>query len=72
MSKTKPGDALAFRRLFDLLIKCQTMKYGISKNLLDSPDIIFMILSKDPGYLQDQCNRNALRIRRAEKRKTGY
>ena len=43
MSKIKPGDALAFRRLFDLLIKCQTVKYGISKNLLDSPDIICMI-----------------------------
>ena len=56
MSKIKPGDALAFRRLFDLLIKCQTVKYDISK---------------DSGYLQDRCNRNALRIRSAEKRETG-
>ena len=43
MSKIKPGDTIAFRRLFNFLIKCQTMDYGTSKNSLDSPDVVCMI-----------------------------
>ena len=62
MSKIKSGDAVAFRRLFNFLIKCQTMSYSTSKNPLDSPDVICMILSKVPGYLQDRWNIYALRI----------
>ena len=46
MSKIKPGDAITFRSLFNFLIKCQTMKYGTTKNPLESPDVIFMIPSK--------------------------
>ena len=68
MSKIKSGDAVAFRRLFNFLIKCQTMSYSTSKNPLDSPDVICMILSKVPGHLQERWNRNALRIRRTETR----
>ena len=71
MSKVKPGDALAFRRLFNILIKCQTVNYGTSKNPLDSPDVICMILSKVLGYPQDRWNRNSLRIRRTETREFG-
>ena len=47
------------------------MNYGISENPLDSPDVIFMILSKVPGHLQGRWNRNALRIRRTETREPG-
>ena len=71
VSKIKPGDAIAFRRLFNFLIKCQTMNYGTSKNPLDSSDIICMILSKVPGHLQDRWNRNVLIIRRTETREPG-
>ena len=46
MSKIKPADAMTFRSLFNFLIKCQTMKYGTTKNPLESPDVIFMIPSK--------------------------
>ena len=56
MSKIKSGDAVAFRRLFNFLIKCQTMSYSTSKNPLDSPDVICMIISKVPGHLQDRWN----------------
>ena len=71
MSKIKSGDAVAFRRLFNFLIKCQTMSYGTSKNPLDSPDVICMTHSKVPGPLQDLWNRNLLRIRRTETREPG-
>ena len=67
MSKIKSGDAVAFRRLFNFLIKCQTMSYGTSKNPLDSPDVICMILSKVPVICKTG-GKNALRIRRTETR----
>ena len=47
------------------------MSYGTSKNPLDSPDVVCMILSKVPGHLPDRWNRNALRIRRTETREPG-
>ena len=68
MFKIKSGDAVAFRRLFNFLIKRQTLSYGTSKNRLDSPDVTCMILSKVPGHLQDKWNRNTFRIRRTETR----
>ena len=58
MSKIKPGDAIAFRRPFNFLMKCQTMNYGTSKNPLDSPDVIFMTFLKVPGHLQDRSGIN--------------
>ena len=71
MSKIKFSDAVAFGRLFNFLIKCQTMNYTTSKNPFDSSDVISMMLSKVPGHLQDRQNRNALRIRRTETREPG-
>ena len=56
VSKIKPGYAIAFRRLFNFLIKCQTMNYDTSRNPLDSPDIICIIHSKVPDHLQDRWN----------------
>ena len=48
------------------------MNYSTFKNLLDSLDLICMILSKVPGHLQDRWNRNALEIiKRTETRKPG-
>ena len=53
MTKIKPGDAAAYRRLFNFLIKSQSLEYG-SQNPLDTPDVICMILAKIPGCLQDR------------------
>ena len=35
MTRIKPGDAAAYRRLFNLLIKCQSLQYGNNHNPLD-------------------------------------
>ena len=70
MAKIKPGDAAAYRRLFNSLIKCQSLEYG-SQNPLDTPDVICMILVKIPGYLQDRWNRNVQKIRKTEMREPG-
>ena len=53
MAKIKPGDTAAYRRLFNFLIKCQSLEYG-GQNPLDTPDVIFMIFTKIPGCLQDR------------------
>ena len=39
MTKIKPGDAAAYRRVFNFLIKCQSLKYG-NQNPLDTPDVM--------------------------------
>ena len=70
MTKIKPGDAAAYRRLFNFLIKCQSLEYG-SQNPLDTPDVICMILAKIPGYLQDRWNRNAQKMRKVQMREPG-
>ena len=70
MTKIKPGDAAAYRRLFNFLIKCQSLEYG-SQNPLDTPDVICMILAKIPGYLQDRWNRNVQKIRKVQMREPG-
>ena len=70
MTKTKPGDAGAYRRLFNFLIKLRSLKYGY-QNSLDTPDVICMVLTKIPGYLQNRWNRNVQKIRKIQKRETG-
>ena len=55
MTKIKPANAAAYRRLFNFLIKCQSLEYG-SQNPLDKPDIICMILAKILGYLKKKLN----------------
>ena len=70
MTKIKPGNAVAYRRLFSFLIKCQSLEYG-SQNPLDTPDAICMILAKIPGYLQDRWNRNVQKTRKIQMRAPG-
>ena len=68
MQPLKPGDAAAFRKLFNFLIKCQTMRVGSKRNPLDTPEMICMILAKLPLHLQDRWNRNTLLLRRRDSR----
>ena len=71
MTKIKPGDAAAFRRLFNFLIKFQTLQYSNNQNPLGTPDVICMILSKVPGFLQNRCNRHVHKIRKNQTREPG-
>ena len=64
MSPIKPGDISAFRKLFNLLIKCQSLSRSSQNNPLDAPEIISMILFKLPVHLLDRWNRNTLKIKR--------
>ena len=71
MTKIKPVDAAAFRRLFNFLIKCQSRQYSHDQILLDTPDVICMILLKVPGFLQDRWNRHVHKIRKNQTREPG-
>ena len=66
MTQIKPGDAAAYRKLFNFLIKCQSLEYG-NQNQFDTPDIFCMILAIILGYLQDKrLNRNMQKIRKVQ------
>ena len=56
MQPLKPGVAAAFQRLFNFLIKCQTVGVGSKHNPLDTPEMICMILAKLPPHLQARQN----------------
>ena len=71
MKKIKPGGAAAFRRLFNFLIKCQSLQYSYNQNPLDAPYVICMILSKILGFLQDRWNRHAHKIKTNQAREPG-
>ena len=64
MIPLKAGDATAFRKLFNFLIKCQTIEFDGHYNPLDTPEIICMVLSQLPLHLQDRWNRHTLQLRR--------
>ena len=70
ITKIKYGNAAAYRRLFNFLLKYQTLEYG-SQNPLDTPDVICMILAKIQRYLQDRWNRNVQKIRKTQMRQPG-
>ena len=62
MVPLKAGDATAFKKLFNFLIKCQTIEVDGHYNPLDTPEIICMVLSKLPLHLQDRWNHNTLQL----------
>ena len=64
MITLKAGDATAFRKLFNFLIKCQTIEADGHYDPLDTPEIILAVLSKLPLHVQDRWNRNTLQLRR--------
>ena len=65
----KARNAGAFRRFFNLLIKCRSLVSNRKTSpLIDNPDVICMLLAKLPTYMQDRWNRKVYIIRHAEGR----
>ena len=62
----KTGDADAYRRLQNFLVKCENIDHLQSWNVLNTPDIICMLLSKLPGSVRDKWSWKVLTIRRRE------
>ena len=64
----KQGDAEGYRRLLKFLLKCKTITQMQTWNVLDTPEVMCMPLSKLPGGMRDKWPRKVLGIRRKLKR----
>ena len=50
----KPGDAEACRKFHKFLLKCENITQTQTWNVLDTPEIMCMLLSKLPGGTRDK------------------
>ena len=62
------GDAVAYQKLQNFLIKCENVGHLQIWNVFNTPDIICMLLSKLPGSARDKWSRKALTIRQHQRR----
>ena len=64
----KHGDAEGYRKFYNFLLKCETVTQMQTWNVLDTPEVMCMLLSKLPGGARDKWSRRVLLIRRNQKR----
>ena len=62
----KPGDAEAYRKFHNFLLKCENIAQLQTWNVLGAPEIMCMLLSKLPGGKRDKRSRRILLIRRRQ------
>ena len=64
----KPGDCDAYRKSQNFLIKCENIDQMQCWNVLNTHDVVCMLVSKLPGNGRDSWSRKILEIRRKHKR----
>ena len=64
----KPGYAEAYRKFRNFLLKCKNITQMQIWNVLDTPEIMCMLLSKLPGGTRDKWSRMVLLIRKKQER----
>ena len=64
----KPGDAEAYRKFHNFLLKCENITQMQTWNVLDTPEIMCMLLSKLPSVTRDKWSRRVLLIRRKQEK----
>ena len=57
------GDARAFQKFHTFVLKCRSMSFNQRWNVLGSPDILCMLISKQPGGIMERWNRKVLNMR---------
>ena len=67
-SQIKAGDVDACQKFQNFLVKLENIGHLQSWNVLDTPGIMCMLLSKLPGSARDKWSRNVLTICRRHKR----
>ena len=60
------GDVEGYRRFLNFLLKCQTITQMQTWNVLDTPEVICMLLSKLTSSTRDKWSRKMLGIRRKD------
>ena len=68
--QVKFGDAKAFWKLFNFLLRSGSISDNQHWNTLGTPEILCMLIPKLPGMLMDRWNRNVQNIRRRELRES--
>ena len=64
----KHGDAEGYRKFYNFLLKCETVTQMQTWNVLDTPEVMSMLLSKLRDGARDKWSRKVLLIRRNQKR----
>ena len=64
----KSGDAVAYQKLQNILMKCENIGHLQSWNVFNTPDTLCMVLSKLPGSARDKRSRKVLTIRQNQMR----
>ena len=65
-SSLKFGDARGFHKIYNFLLKCESVSESQDWNALDTPDVLCMLISKLPGGLMDRQKRTVQTIRRKQ------
>ena len=60
----KFGDAKAFRKFYNFLLKCESISDSQQWNAMGTPEVLCMLIAKLPGGLMDRWNRKVQAIRK--------
>ena len=67
-SPLKFGDVKGFCKFYNFLLKCESLSESQGWNALDTPEMLWMLISKLPGGLMDRWNRTVQAVRRKQRR----
>ena len=62
------GDVKGFRKLYKVLLKCESISESQDWNALSTPEMLCILVSKLPGGLMDRWNRTVQAIRRKQRK----
>ena len=68
----KPQYGTAYMKFYNFLLKCESATLGQNSNVLDTLEIMCLVLSKLPGNTREKWNRNVMNIRRRHLREPDF
>ena len=68
----KPADGTAYKKFYNFLLKSESATVGQNWNILDTPEMMCLVLSKLPGAFRKTWNRNVMNIRRRHLREPDF
>ena len=66
--QVKNGDANSFQKIHNFLVKCEIIALLSQWNLIDTPDVLCMLLSKLSGNLRHKWVQLVMKVRRKDQR----
>ena len=68
----KPADGAAYVKIYNFLLKCESVTLGQNWNVLDTPEMMCLVLSKLTENIGENWNRNVMNIRRRHLRQPDF